>query len=265
MIRKAICAGTWYPDNAKGINSFLNLSAKKEKVIAGICPHAGWLYSGKIAGEVFSKIEPASVYVLIGPNHTGVGSAVSVFNKGSWETPIGELEVEETLAEAIIDRSKHAEADYTAHSREHSIEVQLPFIKTISPEAKIVPIALSDYSVNTCRSLGESIAEAILELKLADKTVLIASTDMSHYISAQEAKDLDSLAIEKILSLEPEGLLKIVKENNISMCGSGPTAAVIWAAKKLGGKKASLIKYSNSGYVTGDYTQVVGYAGITIK
>lgn len=265
MIRKAICAGTWYPDNAKGINTFINASAKKEKIIAGICPHAGWLYSGKIAGEVFSKIEPAEVYVLIGPNHTGRGKPVSVFDKGIWETPIGELEIQEDLAKAIIDTSKFAESDYTAHSGEHSLEVQMPFIKTINPGAKIVPIALSDYSVNTCRNLGESIAGAILELKIESKTVLIASTDMSHYVSAKTAKDLDSLAIEKILALEPEELLKTVKENNISMCGSGPTAAVIWAAKKLGAKKASLIKYSNSGYVTGDNKQVVGYAGIIIK
>lgn len=265
MVRNAICAGTWYPNEEVEIQAFLNPKAKRQKVIAGICPHAGWVYSGATAGEVYSTMEPTELYIIIGPNHYGLGLPISVFPDQEWETPLGNLKVNTEVVDAIISESKHIKPDRLAHSREHCLEVQLPFIKLISPDAKIVPIAMADYNANTCKNVGLSIANVIKEKKLGDKTTLISSTDMSHYLPDEYAKKLDNMAIEKILKLDPDGLLKVVRKEQISMCGSGPTATVLWAAKELGAKTAELIKYSNSGQITGDTHQVVGYAGIIIK
>ncbi|MBN1621387.1 MAG: AmmeMemoRadiSam system protein B [Endomicrobiales bacterium] len=264
MLRKAGCAGTWYPIDISEIDKYFNHKTKRQKAIAGICPHAGWVYSGKVAGEVYSSMEPASLYILIGPNHYGLGASVSVYDDGKWETPLGSLEVDKNIAGAIIKKSDYAKSDKIAHLREHSLEVQLPFIKILNKDAKIVPIALADYRVDVCKNLGQTISQVIKEYKLTGSVSLIASTDMSHYLKASEAKGFDDMAIEKVLKLDPEGLLKVVKENDISMCGVGPTAAVIWASKDLGAKQAKLIRYSNSGEVTGDYEQVVGYAGFII-
>jgi AmmeMemoRadiSam system protein B len=264
VIRKAQCAGTWYPVDVSEINSFFNHKQKRRKVIAGICPHAGWIYSGKTAGEVYSSMEPASIYVLVGPNHYGLGEAVGVYDEGRWETPLGSLEVSSVLAQSIVEKCRYAKKDKTAHSREHSLEVQMPFIKVLNPNARIVPVALADYRPDTCRSLGEAIAQSLKEKRLDGSAALIASTDMSHYLPGEQAEALDRKAIKKILDLDPEGLLKVVENNNISMCGSGPAASVIWAAKNMGAKKAELLEYTNSGKVTKDYSQVVGYAGLII-
>lgn len=264
MIRQAVCAGTWYPKSKPEIENYVNLKLKRQKVLAGICPHAGWIYSGKVAGEVFSSIEPAKLYIILGPNHRGNGAPVSVFPNGSWETPLGNLEIDENTADLIVKNSDIAKLDAQAHIAEHSIEVQIPFIKYFSPQAKLVAISLLDYSPQTCKALGQSIAKTIKETDMANETVLIASTDMSHYVPKNYAKQMDSLAVEKILKLDPEGLLKTVKEKDISMCGSGPVAAALWAVKELGAEHAKLIQYSTSGEVTGDYEQVVGYAGMIV-
>ncbi|MCB4790924.1 MAG: AmmeMemoRadiSam system protein B [Elusimicrobia bacterium] len=264
MFRKAICSGTWYPNEAGEINNFFNPKAKKTKIIAGICPHAGWIYSGQTAGEVYSRMKPSQVYILLGPNHTGLGSPVSLYASGAWETPIGNIEVDSLLAKTILTASEIIQSDFLAHKGEHSLEVQLPFIKTLNRDAKIIPISMSDYNPDICKTVGETIAGVLIDRELTAKVTLIASSDMSHYISGDRAKKLDSMAIDKILQLDPEGLLETVNANNISMCGSGPVAAVLWASLKLGAKKAELVRYSNSGDVTGDQKQVVGYAGMII-
>lgn len=264
MIRNTVYAGTWYPSTKKEIEEFIVKSAKKQKAKAVFCPHAGWAYSGKIAGEVFSSIEPAKLYIIIGPNHHGTGAPVGVWNSGAWHTPLGPLEIDEVTAESIIRLSGFAREDTLSHAREHSIEVQLPFIKYFNRDAMIVPISLSDYSPKTCKRLGEAIAETVKERNLSDSTVLVASTDMSHYVSAAYAEKADSLAIDRILELDPAGLIKTVEEHKISMCGSGPAAAVLWGAKGLGASKAKLIRYTTSGEVSGDNNEVVGYAGIVV-
>jgi MEMO1 family protein len=264
MIRKAAYAGTWYPDGRTDIEEYIVPGLKQSRALAVFCPHAGWIYSGKVAGEVFSSVSPAGLYVLIGPNHQGAGSPVGVFPEGSWETPLGPLEVESSVAAALIKKAGCAHADTVSHSKEHSLEVQLPFIKYFSPGAKIAPISLSDYSLNTLKALGEAVAGAIAESEYKNNALIVASTDMSHYISAEQAKKLDMLAIKKVLELDPEGLMSTVSEHDISMCGSGPSAAALWAAKALGAKSSRLVRYTNSGAVTGDLTEVVAYAGIIV-
>lgn len=273
MVRKAICAGTWYPKEKKEIEKYLDLKAKKEKVIACVCPHAGWIYSGKVAGAVYSKIDLTGIdepiFILIGPNHTGLGEPASIMLSGEWQLPLGNIKIAQELASSILENSEILEDDPDAHLQEHSIEVQLPFIQYFFPEVLIVPIALSDYRLSTCQDIGEAIAKAIQQFHHStipiSNITLVASTDMTHYEPQKIAERKDKLAIDKILSLDPEGLLETVRKEDISMCGSGPTATVIYAAKKLGAKSAELIFYQTSGDITGDYSAVVSYAGLIIK
>lgn len=280
MIRKAICAGTWYPREKKEIEKYLDLKAKKEKVIGCVCPHAGWVYSGKVAGAVYSRINFSGInqpfFVLIGPNHTGIGASASIMTKGEWEMPLGKIKIAEELANLILEKSQVLDEDNEAHLQEHSLEVQIPFIQYFFPQAEIVPISLSDYRLSTCQDIGQAIAQAISKEQpvprvcqgseeRAKSVVIVASTDMTHYEPQKIAEKKDKLAIDKILELNPEGLLEAVKKEDISMCGSGPTAVVLFAAKKLGVKSAQLVLYQTSGNVTGDYSAVVGYAGIIIK
>lgn len=269
MIRKAICAGTWYPREKKEIEKYLDLKAKKEKVIGCVCPHAGWVYSGKVAGAVYSRINFSGInqpfFVLIGPNHTGIGASASIMTKGEWEMPLGKIKTAEELANLILEKSQVLDEDNEAHLQEHSLEVQIPFIQYFFPQAEIVPISLSDYRLSTCQDIGQAIAQSLQQTNQQTNTVIIASTDMTHYEPQKIAEKKDKLAIDKILELNPEGLLEAVRKEDISMCGSGPTAVVLFAAKKLGVKSAQLVLYQTSGNVTGDYSAVVGYAGLIVK
>jgi len=265
MLRKAVYAGTWYPESKSEISKFLNAKVKPVKALACVCPHAGWVYSGKVAGLVYSSIEPADLYIMIGPNHTGAGPRVSVFPEGEWETPLGNLEVDAKFAAGITKHFPGAVLDTKAHASEHSLEVQMPFIKLSNSGAKIVPICLGDYSPDTCRMLAVAITKTMKEAKKTVKTLLVASSDMSHYVTADEARIKDDKALKQILNLDGPGLLETVEGSDISMCGSGPVATTILSAIELGAKKATLVSYTNSGYVSGDFDKVVGYAGVVIS
>jgi MEMO1 family protein len=188
--------------------------------------------------------------------------------KGEWETPLGTVAIDELLAASILAKSRLISDDTFAHLHEHSLEVQLPFIQLLKKEFKIVPIQMLDTRYETCMALGKALAEAIAERNSANdlerSVLLVASSDMSHYESAASAKEKDFKAIRHILSLDPEGLYKTVKAYGITMCGYGPAVAMMTASKALGASEAELIKYMNSGEVSGDYDQVVGYAGIVV-
>lgn len=265
MIRHSMYAGSWYPSDKTELRTYLGKPSKtKTRTYGALCPHAGWIYSGTTAGQVYSELSPASLFICIGPNHRGTGAPVSVFPEGEWETPLGSLTVNEQITRGIIENCGYAEPDTIAHREEHSLEVQMPFIKMFNPDAEIVAIALADYRVDTCRVLGETIGRVIRDKKLHDSTIILASSDMSHYIPAEEASRIDQLAIARIEALDPDGLLAVVSKNDISMCGSGPAAAMLWATKELGATKGRLIAYTNSGAITGDNEQVVAYAGMII-
>jgi len=276
MLRQPAVAGRFYEGTPallkKEVGAFIEEDLKKEKAIGIVCPHAGYVYSGSVAGAVYSRIIIPQTVILMGPNHTGIGKAVSVFPEGEWTMPNGVVPVNNKLAELILEYSKTASADHHAHQYEHSLEVQIPFIQYFSKDFSIVPITIMDTSLKTCQSLGEGIAKAVLELKKREKekggngdVLIVSSTDMTHYESHDSAKTKDKKAIDKILSLDAEGLHKTVKEYGISMCGFAPTVSMLYASKMLGAKKAKLIKYMTSGEVSGDYQQVVGYAGIIIQ
>lgn len=265
--RKPAVAGYFYPSNPKELLMELEeyLPAKGNLDTKGaICPHAGYVYSGAVAGSVYSKIKPKNVYVLLGPNHSGYGPDISIMNEGQWELPIGKLAIHEELANSIINNCSKAEKDFQAHLDEHSLEVQLPFIYKLNKEAKIVPIVLKMIDFQDSIELAKGIASSLKELNIADETIIIASTDMSHYLPDSLARKVDSLAIEKIKNFDPEGLYHTVLSNKISMCGFLPTVTMLLATKMLGAKEVQIIKYATSAEVSRDYERVVGYLGVIV-
>lgn len=270
MIRKPKFAGSWYPDSLKEARKYLAATPQDKKidVISCISPHAGWVYSGNVAGDVYSIIKPADVYILLGPNHTGFGENISVYPEGSWETPFGKINVNSEIVDLIIKNSEFAQKDIKAHQNEHSLEIQLPFLQLITEkDFTIVPITIRIEDYHMCQDLGNAIFSAIKEYtkKYKDKKIIIiSSTDMTHYESQSYAYKLDTLAIEQILKLLPKGLFDTVLSYGISMCGVYPTVSMLIASKFLGAKNAKLVRYQTSGDISGDYDSVVGYAGIII-
>lgn len=237
--------------------------ADKEKAISAISPHAGYVYSGKVAGSVFSSISLPRIFVILGPNHQNVSSSLSIMKQGSWETPLGDAVIDTDLAGLIMKGSDLLIESAENHAQEHSLEVQVPFLQYLKGKISIVPISIShSASYEDLDMLGKSIAQALGQYK--EDVLIVASTDMSHYVSQDIAKEKDFLAIEKILDLDARGLYDVVRKENISMCGYLPTVSTIIASKELNAKKADLINYQTSGDVSGDYSNVVGYAGIRI-
>ena len=275
MIRQPAVAGQFYqgsPSALRGqVERFMEPEAKKVKALGIVSPHAGLVYSGSVAGAVYSRIELPGTFVLIGPNHTGLGAPVSLMANGSWETPLGAVRINEDLAAAVLSKSRRIHDDTMAHLQEHSLEVQLPFIQYLKKKFTIVPIQMMDTRLETCIEVGNAIASAIVECEVrsaeykAGGTLIVASSDMSHYVSVETAKKKDHAAIKRILDLDAQGLYYTVRNESISMCGYGPVVAMLTACKVLGATKADLVKYTNSGEVSGDYDQVVGYAGIVVS
>lgn len=266
-IRSPAVAGQFYPANPnkleEQVGSYLFDAAPPAGVIGAVMPHAGYIYSGAVAGETASHFTVPGRVIVLGPNHTGLGSAVSVYPTGSWQMPFGDVPIDEGLASRIIDSIGPAEPDRSAHMREHSIEVQLPFLYyRRGSEFAFVPITLAMLDERTCSRLGEGLAGVIRES--GDDILIVASSDMTHYESQQSAKVKDTLAIERILDLDPEGLLDTVHARRISMCGVIPTAVMLFAAKAMGAAGARLIRYTTSGETSGDFDHVVGYAGIVV-
>jgi len=267
MIRHPVVAGQFYPALASQLRTMLKSlveeKVEKEDVLGVVSPHAGYIYSGAVAGVVLSKIKFKDTFILMGPNHSGRGKPLSIMTQGTWKTPLGEVEIDAELARRILDGSRHLQEDAAAHQYEHSLEVQLPFLQYFKPEVRIVPIVLGFAGSSVYKEVGKEIARAIKEAKR--EVVLLASSDMTHYESQESAKRKDNQAIEAILKLDEDELLRRVQELDISMCGYAPTVSLLSAAKELGAKSAELVKYQTSGDVTGDYSAVVGYAGIVIK
>ncbi len=267
MIRKPAVAGQFYQSSplklSEQVNGYIETDAVREKAIGIVSPHAGLVYSGGVAGAVYSRIQFPDTFILIGPNHTGLGKTVSIMSSGSWQIPTGESMIDVDLANKIKSKANIIEEDSLAHKMEHSLEVQLPFILHYSANVKIVPITMMTGSLENCRLIGEVLAEVIKDTKYT--VTIIASSDMSHYVSDATARSKDRKAIERVIAIDPDGLYETVRKDRISMCGVIPVTTMLYAAKKLGAKVASLVKYTTSGDVSGDYDYVVGYAGMMIK
>jgi AmmeMemoRadiSam system protein B len=265
--RTAAVAGTFYPDNPAAlrrlIGSFVDPTAKALPARAVIAPHAGYQYSGAVAGAVYSSVILPEHVVILAPAHRPQKTVFAVWTEGVWETPLGTVAVATDLAEAILVRCPGMVAAPEAHAQEHSLEVQIPFLQYFRESISLVPINVSNRaSYDQLSGAGEAIAGAIRAL--GGDVLVIASTDMSHYVPAAQAKALDRMAIDRILALDPRGLVETVFERDISMCGVLPTAAAIIAAVLLGATSAELIAYATSGDVTGDDREVVGYAGFRL-
>ena len=268
MRRKPAVGGYFYPGREdalkKMVAGMLDTEIEKEKAICVVSPHAGFEYSGPVAGAVFSSVELPDTFVILGPSHRPIQSRVAIMKEGVWETPLGQALIESSLAEFIMSHSQLIEEDEIAHVHEHSLEVQLPFIQYLKGDVAIVPVCISYHiAFKELEDLGKSIAKGIKDF--GKDVLVVASTDMSHYVDQNVAKEKDFLAIDRILELDAQGLHDTVERENISMCGFQPTTSALVASKELGAEKAILIKYQTSGDRTGNYSEVVGYAGIRIN
>ena len=267
MKRNPAVAGQFYQSSpsqlSTQVNQYIETDTLKEHAIGIVSPHAGLMYSGEVAGSVYSRIEIPHTFILLGPNHTGAGAPVSIISSGQWQLPTGEISVDESLASDLMKETDILTEDILAHSMEHSLEVQLPFVLHYSSSVKIVPIVMMTDSLQVCSTLGRAIADAVSNADYA--VTIIASSDMSHYVSDTAARVIDKKAIDKMLNLDPEGLYNTVRQEAITMCGVIPVTTMLYAARLLGASDSTLIKYMTSGEVSGDYDYVVGYAGLIIK
>jgi len=267
MMRNPVVAGQFYPASASELKRMLKgmveEKAKKQEALGVISPHAGYIYSGAVAGATISQIKFKDTFIIMGPNHTGRGRPFSIMTEGSWQTPLGEVEIDSALGKQILANSRYLEEDFLAHLGEHSIEVQLPFLQYFNTEFKLVPIVLAYAGGAIYKEIGKALARAVKES--GREVVIIASSDMTHYEPQASAQRKDNQAIEAVLALDEDELLRRVDKFDISMCGFAPAVSLIVAAKELGAKGAELVKYQTSGDTTGDYSSVVGYAGIIIK
>lgn len=268
MMRQPAVAHQFYPgDRDSLIHSLQGLVPhlqpdQQKKGIAVISPHAGYIYSGAIAGETLAATQIPETVIIMGPNHHGRGSSVALMAEGQWQMPMGIVSIDDATSNAILTHCPLVKADSQAHRFEHSLEVQVPFLQYLQPDIKIVPLTLSYISLEECLQLGTCLTKVIKE---SDRDILLlASSDMTHYESRQAATQKDRMAIDRIIALDPVGLYETVISNKISMCGIIPATISLAAAVDLGAEQATLIRYTDSGDASGDTTQVVGYAGIII-
>ena len=267
MYRSPIASGSFYPGNKEELESVLKTLIKdcpqRQKALGVISPHAGYVYSGRVMGNVFSRIEVPETVVILAPNHTGRGTSFSIWPEGPWRTPLGDTSIDEELVNDILNRCELIEKDKVAHQNEHSAEVILPFLQYRNPQVKIVVIVVRSGNFENLSIIGKSIGEILK--KMRPDTLVVASSDMTHYESQQSADKKDKSAIAEIIALREEGLYKVVRNLDVSMCGVSPVISMMVCAKERHATKAELIKYETSGDTTGDYKQVVGYAGIIVE
>jgi MEMO1 family protein len=267
-VRTPAVAGRFYPgDGAKLLSGVLNYSSATEdaRVTAFGCivPHAGYIYSGHVAGAVYSRLEIPEHCVILCPNHTGRGVPLATMTATSWQTPLGEIAASTELGSQLLRRFPSLQEDSAAHRGEHAIEVQLPFLQARRSQLQILPIALGTQDFDVLRGLGEALGDVIGAQ--GEKVLIIASSDMNHYESDAITRSKDRKAIECVLALDARGLWETVTREDISMCGFGPTVAMLTAAEILGATSATLVRYATSGDISGDRECVVGYAGIVVE
>jgi hypothetical protein len=266
MLRPAAVAGRFYPGDPDelhaAVNKFASTSAEKREAIACVVPHAGYMYSGLIAGQVYGALEIPRKMLLIGPRHFPRGEALAILSEGAWSTPLGNAKIDEALAADLKHAFPSLREDETAHSTEHSLEVQLPFLQTLAPDFEFVPVVLGTDRLETLESLGRAMAKVIAAQ--SEPVLIVTSSDMNHYESDEITRVKDRLAIESILSLDARGLYDVVRSKEISMCGYAPAVATLTAARELGATRAELVAYATSADVSGDRDWVVGYAGLIV-
>ena len=270
-VREAAVAGQFYPKSGtellNEVQGFLERGARggntaRVRALGVIAPHAGYMYSGAVAGAVYAHVEVPRKVIVLCPNHTGMGAALAIMSEGRFRTPLGDVEIDSELAGALKAAFPLLHEDQAAQLREHAVEVQLPFLQAVRKDLMIVPITVGVGQFEVLTALGVVMARVITEC--GKPVLIVASSDMNHYESDAETRVKDALAIEQVLALKPKGLFETVRAQEISMCGYGPAVAMLTAALRMGATSAELVKYATSGDVSGDREQVVGYAGIAV-
>lgn len=267
IVRHPAVAGRFYPRNPQSltdeVRSYLLAENAAQTAIGCIIPHAGYMYSGHVAGAVYAGIRVPRRCVILCPNHTGMGTPLSIMSSGRWETPLGEVAIDSDLASELKRKFPGLSEDMEAHRTEHAIEVQLPFLQVLQPDLRFVPIALGMRDFEILADLGVALAEAVVSQH--DPVLIIASSDMNHYENDTITRAKDQKAVDRMLQLDAAGLFGVVMREEISMCGFGPAVTMLTASKSLGAQTAKLVKYATSGDVSGDRRVVVGYAGIVVR
>jgi AmmeMemoRadiSam system protein B len=264
-------AGRFYPARAETLHRDVEKylapppepAEKIENALGCVVPHAGYMYSGHVAGAVYRRLPARASYVILGPNHTGRGAPVAMMSSGRWLMPLGEVAIEGDLAHQIHQGCRLVTDDAAAHADEHSLEVQLPFLQRTVKDFHFVPIAIGATRYAGLEALGRGLAQAARHVSAP--FLVIASSDMNHYEPDGITRVKDGKAIERILALDPEGLYEVLQREDISMCGYGPAIAMLTFAKEMGARQAELVKYATSADTSGDRSAVVGYAGIIVS
>lgn len=267
MIRRPAVAGRFYTADARElarqIREFCGSGKEKVKALGCVVPHAGYMYSGHVAGAVYSALEIPAKCLLLGPRHFPRGESLAILTEGSWQTPLGEAPIDLTLAKELVRACPYLREDAVAHEREHSLEVQVPFLQQLKPEVRFVPVVIGTDRYDTLETLGHGIAEAVA--RQGEPVLLIASSDMNHYEDDETTRRKDKRAIDHVLALDPRGLYDAVRSVGITMCGYAATVATLVALQQLGAKQAELVRYATSGDISGHRDEVVGYAGILLR
>lgn len=270
-VRQPAVAGKFYPAQPEALASDLDrcfeagppARGKIDNAFGCVVPHAGYMYSGVVAGAVYQRLPARPSYLILCPNHFGRGAPLAIVSSGSWLTPLGEVRVDGALAQAVLEHCEGLTEDAVAHAGEHSLEVQLPFLQRTVKDFTFVPIALGVSGYAALEAVGLGVAQVLKGGPR--KTLVIASSDMNHYEADDITRVKDRKAIDRILALDPQGLYEVIRREDISMCGYGPTIAMLTAAEELGAKRAELVMYATSADASGDRRSVVGYAGIIVS
>jgi AmmeMemoRadiSam system protein B len=267
-MRSPVVADRFYPGSPKKLSKTIRdyfsaaPTAKKFKALAVVSPHAGYVYSGELAAQTFAAVEIPETVIILGPNHHGQGAPVALSTE-TWDMPLGRVSVDSEIAGKLLENCPHIKRDESAHRSEHSLEVQVPFLQVLQKKLHIVPIVVSQISYQLCEEVAMALAKTIKDSR--KNVLMVASSDMSHYEPRQITERKDHSALQCIERLDPYGLYRTVFDNQISMCGVIPVVIAMLAAKACGAEHSHLIGYTDSGYVSGDTNQVVGYAGVVIN
>ena len=267
MLRKPAVAGRFYPGDPnvllRDVFSYLEKPPERVRALGCVAPHAGYMYSGHVAGAVFARVELPKKFIILCPNHTGMGMPLATMSEGVWQTPLGDVAIDSTLAAELMQQLHFLKDDAYAHMAEHALEVELPFLQAQLEEFTFVPICVGVGTYQLLAQLGDAIAAVVQ--RQAEPVLIVASSDMNHYETDSITRKKDKKAIEQLLARNPEGLFETIQRERITMCGYGPAVAMLTATQALGAKEAELVKYATSADVSGDRETCVGYAGVVVR
>jgi AmmeMemoRadiSam system protein B len=269
-VRPPAVAGSFYEGRADRLEAeVLSLlaggDAEPGPALGAIVPHAGYVYSGPVAGAVYARLAIPETAIVLCPNHTGRGRPASLDPSDAWRTPLGDVPVDRPLARRLLELAPSLEENGLAHAREHSLEVQLPFLQMRRADVRIVPVSIGAHDLELCREIGEAAARVAAEQPEGSRPLILASSDMNHYESRRVGREKDDRALAQVEALDPEGLFTTVAGGRITMCGVLPSTALLFAARALGATEARVVARRDSGDETGDTSSVVGYAGVIVK